>query len=82
MLASALSGLSGMPGGSAGFSRKATIRSLASTCITPKPVASMRGTSRQPTVTSASASTCCCEHQLVVHLVDVVARQDHHELGA
>jgi hypothetical protein len=31
-----------------------------STCMTPKPVASMRGTSRQPMVTSAPVSTCCC----------------------
>jgi hypothetical protein len=58
--ASAMSGWPGMPGGSAGFSTKAVIWSLSSTCMTPKPVASMRGTSRQPTVASAPESTCCC----------------------
>ena len=55
-----MSGRSGMPGGSAGFSMKLLIVSCSSTCITPKPVASMRGTSRQPSVTSAPESTCCC----------------------
>ena len=52
------------------------IRSSVSTCMTPKPVASMRGTSMQPTVTSASRSSCMLQHRLVVHLVDMVAGQD------
>ncbi len=52
-----MSGLSGMPGGSFGFSRKVLIVPLSSTCMTPKPMASMRGTSRQPTVTLAPLST-------------------------
>ena len=56
MLASALSGLSGMPGGSLGFSRNETMRSVVSTAMTPKPDASSRGTSMQPTVTSACRS--------------------------
>ena len=54
-----MSGWPGMPGGSAGFSTKAVISSFSSTCMTPKPTASIRGTSRQPTVTSAPWSTCC-----------------------
>ena len=33
---------------------------LASTCMTPKPLASSSEASRQPTVTSAPESTCCC----------------------
>jgi hypothetical protein len=33
-----------VPGGSAGFSRKSVIRSFSSTCITPKALASSRGT--------------------------------------
>ena len=41
----------------------------------------MRGTSRQPTVTSAPESTCCCSIRLVVHLVDMVAGQDDHVFG-
>ena len=53
------------------------IWSLASTCITPKPDASLRGTSRQPTVTSAPCSHVLLQHQLVVHLVDVVAGEQH-----
>ena len=58
MLASDLSGRPGMAGGSAGFSRKDTITSLSSMCMTPNPLASLRGTSRQPIVTSAPCSTC------------------------
>ena len=58
------------------------MRSSASTCITPKPLASVRGTSMQPTVTSAPEFDVLLEHQLVVHLVDVVAGQDDHVLRA
>ena len=36
----------------------------------------MRGTSRQPTVTSAPWLDVLLEHELVVHLVDVVAGED------
>ena len=43
----------GMPGGSFGFSRNDDDAVVRVDCITPKPVASMRGTSMQPTVTSA-----------------------------
>ena len=70
-----MSGLPGMPGGSCGFSRNETIRSCSSTCITPNAIASMRGTSRQPTVTSAPLRHVLLEHDLVVHLVDMVAGQ-------
>ena len=59
MLASATSGLPGIGGGSFGFSRKDRMRSCSSMCMTPKPEASSRGTSRQPMVTSAPAATCC-----------------------
>ena len=58
------------------------MRSCSSTCMTPKPMASMRGTSRQPTVTSAPLLDVLRQHQLVVHLVDVVAGQDDHVVGA
>jgi hypothetical protein len=51
--ASAWSGSPGMVGGSAGFSTKLVITLFSSTAITPKPVASALGTTRQPTVTSA-----------------------------
>ncbi len=39
------------------FRRSPVTRRLASTCITPNAVASMRGTSMQPTVQSAPLST-------------------------
>ena len=57
MLASATSGLPGIGGGSAGFSTKASILRLASIAITPKAVASIRGTSMQPTVQPRPPST-------------------------
>ncbi len=47
----------GRPGGSVGFSRKSTIRLSSPTAIMPKPDASARATSMQPTVTSACEST-------------------------
>ncbi|MDT4879763.1 hypothetical protein FQZ97_1154670 [compost metagenome] len=50
MLASAVSGLPGMWGGWAGFSRKRTTLRCASMSITPKAVASASGTSMQATV--------------------------------
>ena len=78
MLASATSGFPGMAGGSFGFSRNAMMRSSLSTCMTPKPVASARGTSMQATVTSAPLLDVLLQHLLVVHLVDMVAGQDHH----
>ena len=81
MLASAMSGWPGMAGGSAGFSRKAMMRSLSSTCITPKPIAS-----RARHLEAADGDVGACvdvllEHQLVVHLVDVVAGQDDDVFG-
>jgi hypothetical protein len=57
MLASARSGLPGMAGGSAGFSTKSVMRRFSSTAITPKAVASARGTSMQPTVHFAPLAT-------------------------
>ena len=36
------------------------MRSCSSIAITPKALASRRGTVMQPTVTSAPLSTCCC----------------------
>ena len=53
-----MSGCPGIAGGSAGFSRKSTMRPVTSVCMTPKPDASSRGTVRQPTVTLAPVSTC------------------------
>ena len=50
MLASEVSGLPGMAGGLAGFSMKSMMRRCSSTAITPKALASLRGTSMQPTV--------------------------------
>ena len=50
MLASAMSGLPGMAGGLAGFSTKSVMCRRSSTAITPKALASLRGTSMQPTV--------------------------------
>ena len=50
MLASVVSGRPGMAGGSAGFSMKSVMLRSSSTAITPKAVASARGTSMQPTV--------------------------------
>ncbi len=50
MLASATSGLPGMWGGLAGFSRKCTMLRSASMSITPKALASASGTSMQATV--------------------------------
>ena len=58
MEASAVPGSPGIPGGSAGFSRNSVIRPASSTAITPKALASARGTGMQPTVTSAPLSTC------------------------
>ena len=75
MLASEMSGLPGIVGGSAGFSTKLVILRESSTAITPKAVASARGTSMQPTVQPAPCSDMVFEHQRVVHLVDVVASQ-------
>ena len=43
--------------------------------------ASSRGTSRQPIVTSAPCSHMLLQHELVVHLVDVIAGQEDDELG-
>ena len=60
MLASDLSGLPGIGGGSAGFSRNDWMTSFSSTWMMPKALDSDRGISRQPTVTSAFCSTCCC----------------------
>ena len=57
MLASARVGLPGMAGGSAGFSTKSMMWSLSSIAITPKAVASMRGTAMQPTVHSRPLAT-------------------------
>jgi hypothetical protein len=48
----------GMGGGVSGFSTKLRMRKSPSTAITPKPLASATGTSRQPTVTSACRVTC------------------------
>ena len=58
MLASAQPGRSGSSGGCAGFSTNDTMRSVASTCMTPNAVASAAGTSMQATVTSAPEFTC------------------------
>jgi DNA-binding cell septation regulator SpoVG len=44
--------------------------------MTPKPVASMRGTSRQPIGHVGAGVDVLAQHELVVHLVDVVAGQD------
>ena len=55
--ASALSGLPGIGSGSAGFSVNFVIRKFSSTDITPNSLASLHGTSIQPTVRSASCST-------------------------
>ena len=60
MLASDTCGLPGMGGGSAGFSTKSVMRPVSSMAMTPKPLASARGTSMQAMVTSAPESTCCC----------------------
>jgi hypothetical protein len=46
-----------MVGGSGGFSTKSTMRRSSSMAITPKAVASLRGTSMQPTVTSLPSAT-------------------------
>ncbi len=50
MLASDISGLPGMAGGSTGFSTKSMIWRCSLTAITPKALASLRGTSMQATV--------------------------------
>ena len=50
MLASETSSRPGTVGGLAGFSTKARITRAASTAITPSALASLRGTSMQPTV--------------------------------
>ncbi len=52
MLASASSGWPGIAGGSAGFSTKSMTWLLAPTAITPKALASSRGTAMQATVQS------------------------------
>src|SRR5450759_2092683 len=78
MLASDLSGLPGIGGGSAGFSRKDWITPWSSTCMIPKPLDSERGISRQPIVTSALLDM-LPQHELVIHLVDVVSREQHDE---
>ena len=51
MLASDRSGLPGIGGGSAGFSTNSMMERCSSMAITPKPLASSRDTSMQPTVT-------------------------------
>ena len=48
--------------------------------MTPKPLASSSVASRQPTVTSASGLDVLLQHLFVVHLVDMVAGEDDHEL--
>jgi hypothetical protein len=68
----------GMAGGSAGFSIKAVMRLSLSTAMTPKPEASVRGTSRQATVTSASWIQVLAQHHFIVHLVDMVAGKNDH----
>ena len=68
--------------GSAGFSSKPTIRHSVSICITPNwQAASAVGTRSAATVTSALLSRWKSTSVAVVHLVDVVAGQDHHVLG-
>jgi hypothetical protein len=60
MLASETASLPGMAGGSAGFSTKAVMRRSPSTAMTPKALASWRGTSMQPTVQPAPLATWSC----------------------
>ncbi len=80
MEASAVSGCPAWRGGSARLSTKALILRLSSTAITPKALASWRGTSMQATVTRLQVDV-IEQHGGVIHLVDVIPRQ-HHIFGA
>jgi hypothetical protein len=83
MLASDWSGLPGMAGGSAGFSTNSVMwLSASSIAITPKALASSRGTSMQPTVHGPPLGHMVGQHERVVHLVDVVAGQHDDVVGA
>ena len=81
MEANAISGLSGMPGGSFGFSRKETMRSSASTCMTPKAGCLHARHLEAADDDVGTGIDALLEHQLVVHLVDVVAGEDDDVLG-
>jgi hypothetical protein len=56
-------------------------RWCSSTAITPKAPASSSGTSMQATLSSRAAAGMLGEHDLVVHLVDMVAGQHQHVAG-
>ena len=74
-----------MPGivfGSFGFSSNPTIRPSSSISITPKfPRASSAGSRTQATVRQAFLSSWKRPQEPVVHLVDVIAREDEDEAG-
>ena len=81
MLARAMSGLPGMPGGSVGFSRNdddpvvlVDMHDAEAGGLHARHLEAADGD-------VGAGSTCCCSIRLVVHLVDVVAGQDDHELG-
>ena len=57
------------------------MRSFASTCMTPKPVASATGTSRQRDGDVGAGVDVLDQHPLVVHLVDVIAGEDDDVFG-
>jgi hypothetical protein len=57
MLASERVASPGMDGGSAGFSTKSRIMPSSSTAMTPKALASARGTAMQPTVQARPRAT-------------------------
>ena len=79
--ASAKSGLSGMPGGSAGFSTKAMMLSL---LVDMHDAEAGRLHARHLEAADGDVGTgvdMLAQHQFVVHLVDVVAGQDDHVFG-
>ena len=76
-----MSGLPGMPGGSLGFSTKATMRSLL-VDMHHAEAGGLHARHLEAADRDVGAGVdMLLQHQLVVHLVDVVAGQDDHELG-
>ena len=78
----ARSGWPGMPGGSAGFSRNASIvRPSAAAWITPNAVASSRGTGIAATVTPAPRRDVLLDHLPRVHPEHVVRAEHGDDVG-
>ena len=82
MLQSDLSGWPGIAGGSLGFSKKEWITLFTSTAMTPKPVASVARDLEAADGHVGALVDMLLQHLFVIHLVDVIAGEQHDELAA